>query len=432
MPQNTAFPERPDNPFIIRPMIPELYFCDREKETRDILGLIRNGNSVVLTSDRRIGKSSLIHHILAQSEVRDRYHTLYVDIHNTDSPQAFISAMKAAMANPDLSTFPPAFVKEFETVTREYGVQVGLGLGPVSVSGQYGVQQMRRDHDTVEKVFALLKDSGKKNIIVFDEFQQIETYENKITALLRSKMQMMPGTQFIFSGSSVHMLALMFAQYNQPFYSSSSPYGLDRIPCDKYDRFCHDMFRMYNKDVFTEAVTHSYNLLFGNTLQIQQLMNRIFDRTETGAMADNNDVKKAVISILEERDDLYRNAFYALRDGEKKTLNCVAMEGVASGMTSAEMIARYHLGAPSSILNHLKNLSDENRDVIIRLPSGSYIVADKFFELWVAWQNGYLGYKLMPDVADAANSRFLAAKKPPMPKMAPPVGLHTDIKQRKP
>lgn len=55
-----------DNPFWLTTDIPDRYFCDREKETEDIIRFLRNRNNVVLKADRRVGKTSLLHHIAGQ------------------------------------------------------------------------------------------------------------------------------------------------------------------------------------------------------------------------------------------------------------------------------------------------------------------------------------------------------------------------------
>jgi hypothetical protein len=59
-----------DNPFYHRGAIRQAeYFCGREAEISQILGLLRNGQSVSLIGPRRIGKSSLLLHLM-RPEVR--------------------------------------------------------------------------------------------------------------------------------------------------------------------------------------------------------------------------------------------------------------------------------------------------------------------------------------------------------------------------
>lgn len=74
-----------DNPFFHRGAIRQAaHFCGREAEISQILGLLRNGQSVSLIGPRRIGKSSLLLHLM-RPEVRaaaqlDPPHALFVHL----------------------------------------------------------------------------------------------------------------------------------------------------------------------------------------------------------------------------------------------------------------------------------------------------------------------------------------------------------------
>ena len=73
------------NPFYLTGLIPEKYFCDREKETELIINHVRNQSNVLLTSSRRMGKTQLIRHIFNDERIRKNYYTFYVDIYATTS-----------------------------------------------------------------------------------------------------------------------------------------------------------------------------------------------------------------------------------------------------------------------------------------------------------------------------------------------------------
>lgn len=48
------------NPFVLLGYAGEEYFCDREKETEELISALRNGRNITLRSPRRIGKTGLI------------------------------------------------------------------------------------------------------------------------------------------------------------------------------------------------------------------------------------------------------------------------------------------------------------------------------------------------------------------------------------
>ena len=52
-----------DNPFVTKGYVGPDYFCDRVKETSQLVELTTNGNNIALISPRRVGKTDLIRHL---------------------------------------------------------------------------------------------------------------------------------------------------------------------------------------------------------------------------------------------------------------------------------------------------------------------------------------------------------------------------------
>ena len=98
------------NPFVTNGYAGAEYFCDRVKETADIVGLLRNGNNLALISPRRYGKTDLIRHCFAQEEIRARYHTFIIDIYSTKS----LAEMVNKMGKTILETLKPKGKKVWE------------------------------------------------------------------------------------------------------------------------------------------------------------------------------------------------------------------------------------------------------------------------------------------------------------------------------
>lgn len=374
---------RVQNPFFIKPIIPNQYFCDREEETKSIVSKLLNGKNVVLTAERRIGKSSLLRHILDQPQITRNYNTLYVDLFGTKSPAEFIGEVKLSFQSKQNSTFPAKFAGGIDEITKEYTGKGGLDLKVFSLEASARKTEIIRNEDTLESIFRKLATTSKRNIIVFDEFQKIEQYRENITEALRAKIQMLENTQFIFSGSSVHLLPSMFLRQNQPFYNSSDLVGLKRIPEDTYQDFCKRMFNLYDKDIENEATSFAYRLLRANLLNLQQLLNETFLLTQKGETASEDTVKNALLHCLDERNEIYENLCSRNKDNIQRLINCIAIEGVASSLTSTEIMRRYNLGASSTIDRHLKELSSEDNGMLTPVGKDGFSLGDRFLELWI-------------------------------------------------
>ena len=81
------------NPFVIGKYLSNEYFCDREQETDFLTKQISNGRNVTLIADRRIGKSGLISHVFAQTQMQKSYYTIVVDLYATGSLTEMVHAI---------------------------------------------------------------------------------------------------------------------------------------------------------------------------------------------------------------------------------------------------------------------------------------------------------------------------------------------------
>lgn len=395
---------KPDNPFFTVIDIPDDYFCDRDRETDEIIGLIENGNNVVLKSQRRIGKSSLIHHIFNRKSVKSRYNTLYVDIFGTKNMDDFHVAFQNKLLGAPFAK--GAKIKaQFETLAR--GIRVSLGeYNPVT--GAYslpslGTSPSQMPRIPMEELFDFLEKTKRPNLIVFDEFQQIQYYPERMAAILRSFTQKMNNTRFIFSGSSNHLLSVMFQMASQPFYKSAEPFDIKAIPLHTYSQFCVKMFSGYGKAVNPGAVSFLYHLFSGETAPMQETMNMVFRNVKAGHTADVDDVKDAVEKLLDIRDSTFREVLNRIdREHTRNTLFCIAAMGVAESMTSSKTMRYYRLDNASSVQKSLLNLMDEKSPVIRNIRKGVYVIDDRLFELWIAREGSYLDIKFA-----SAESRFI-------------------------
>ena len=383
------------NPFFTGIKIPDAYFCDREQETRTIIDFIKNGNNIVLKAQRRIGKSSLIQHIFNQPEIKSDFNTLYIDLFGTKNQDDFHLAFQNELLNAPFAR--TARIKQnFEALLK--GLHISLGeYNPAS--GSYSLPSIGSTPSQIpllplQELFDYLEQTPKPNIVVFDEFQQIQYYPERMAAIIRSFTQKMNNTKFIFCGSSKHLLSEMFQTANQPFYKSSEPFEIYPIPADTYSSFCKRLFQDYGKDITDEAVVFLYLLFSGETAPMQATMNQVFSQTPVHGTADKESVKNAVNALLDSRDASFRDILNRIdRAQTRNTLFCIAAMGIADNLTSSQVMKYYHLDNASSVQKSLLALQDDNSPLIRKLTKGIYVIDDRLFELWIAREGNYLNVK---------------------------------------
>ena len=383
------------NPFFTSTDIPDEYFCGRDAETERIVHHIENGSNIVLKSPRRLGKSSLIKHVSGQEIIKNGYNTLYVDIYSTKSERDFISVFQSQLLDAPFAQ-KARRKKELESLLKRAYVSLG---GVNTVNGQVelpkiGLSPVAAPVLSLRNIFDFLSKTDKPNLVVFDEFQQIEEYPERMAAILRSFVQESNNTRFIFCGSSRHMLTTMFQMANQPFYKSAVSMDLDIIPLDTYVEFCERMFERGKKKIEREAVEFAYYLFSGETYLLQSLMKEVYASLPSRAIARVKDIKYALAALIESKDTDYKDILNRLDNKkERNTLFCIALEGIGKELTSSFMMKKYNLDNASSVQNALNNLGEERLNLTARLCKGTYVLQDRLFELWLASKFGVLEQK---------------------------------------
>lgn len=391
----SKFSVKTENPFFTGIEIPDEFFCDRAKETETIIRLIDNGSNIVLKAPRRIGKSSLLYHVFNQNKVKAKYNTLFVDIYGTKNAADFHAEFQNSLLAAPFAK-RAKIKKNFEAMA--HGAYLSLGsydtvAGSISLP-KIGFTPVTMPKIPLEELFGFLENCGKPVLVVFDEFQQIEEYPERMAAILRKHIQKLNNVRFIFSGSSRHMLTTMFQLSNQPFYKSAVSMDLDILPMESYKAFCMDMFRYGNKSIDASAIEFAYYLFGGETYLMQEAMKESYTRISTGEIAGKETVLAAISEMLFRKDTDYRDIMNRLNSQkERNTLYCIALEGIASGITSSQTMKKYQLDNASAVQNALENLGQDKLSIIERIAKGTYVVQDRLLELWLASKSGLLESK---------------------------------------
>lgn len=369
------------NPFYLTPHTPEPYFCDRKKETEDLLGFLYNGANVTLIAPRRYGKTGLIYHIFDQlSTQMDKPEMFYVDIYTTANVEDFIAVFAEAIAK----------VLKKESVIKSFIKFLGrirpvVSQDPISGEPKYSftLQTDAERRYSLKALLDYLEQRPTKVIVAIDEFQQIREYDGmSMEALLRTYIQPLTNVQFIFSGSRKHMMAEMFTYENSPFYESASLYYLDKIDREIYARFISELFERENKLITDEAVDYILDWTRCHTFYTQTLCNRVFASVKKKAALI--DVLIAADAILKENHDAFIERRTLLTPRQWKFLTAVAKEGLVKEPTSAIFLQKYNLGAPSTVARLLDSLVEKELLLETKSLEGStYCVYNVFFARWL-------------------------------------------------
>ena len=320
------------NPFVTKGYVSSKYFCDREKESQQLLRELENGNDVALVATRKIGKSGLIQHCFDTFNLEKDYNLFFIDFYATGTLREMVYMLSRSIVNA-LAPKGTIWLQRFSAAVRSLSFVMTTDLAGIpKLNLQLG--DIREPFVTLEEIFHYLEHSEKPNIVAIDEFQQIAKYpEKNVEALLRTHIQNCHNTKFIFAGSQRHLMGDFFTSAAHPFYQSASV-------------TLNAMYSLSNS-------TKEYGL---------------------------DEMKEAIRSIIESNDFTYAEKMFQLPEKQKELLLAINRDGKATKITSVNFVKRHKLYSTITVQSDFNGLLDKD---LITVENGVYSVYDKFFDLWL-------------------------------------------------
>ena len=368
------------NPFIVSGRIPEAYFCDRVEESLQLEQSLTNQLNVVLTSSRRMGKTSLVDFVFNKPAISDEYITIFVDILQTTTFREFIFSLGTAVFDA-VASRNEKWRKQFVTFMKS--LSGSFGYDPVQNTPTFDVRlgDIQLPEYTLREIFQYLESVDKRCLVVIDEFQQITRYpEKNVEEILRTHIQKLSNANFVFSGSRRRLMEEMFFSAKRPFYQSAKPLRLEAINQDVYFDFAHTHFQQAGKDISKEAFTYVYETFWGVTLYVQRLMKDAYIETLPGTTCDVDMVKRLTEDYIRENDSHLREQLSFITEAQKELLYAIHAEGQVQSITSSAFNRKHRLRSPSSTQSAALKLLEY--DLITRKEK-TYSLSDPLMDLWL-------------------------------------------------
>jgi len=368
------------NPFLTVGYGYKSYFCDREDELEILSKYVKNGINTTLISARRLGKSALIYRLFEDLE-SEKYACIYADIYACTTLKDFTEMLALSIFN----KFPQKrgigrrfldFLKNFRPVITYSALS-----GEPEIHFEFA--QPKEYENTLHNLFQFLDNQQIKIVMAIDEFQQIIDFpEKNIEALLRTIIQTLKNTQFIFSGSKKHIMLEIFNTANHPFFSSTQIVGLGEIPEDKYKTFIKEKFAERNRSIDDEAIDFILSWTLSHTYYTQVICNSVFAGGKKNVTVEM--VKRVCDDQLSQQQGTYMQYRSLLSPIQWQLLVAIGKEGLVTEPQAKDFLHKYKIGAASSAQKALLALMD--KEMIFSIESTektAYRVYNVFLMRWL-------------------------------------------------
>lgn len=216
-----------NNPFKVKGLAQGDGFFNRQKEIKDLLQRIVEGQHTLLLAPRRIGKTSLIHRVLEEKQKHSHAPVAFIDLFLCSSPEDFYRIAIAKLLSAHQEKSVEAFFKKIRTTLPRIVPKLSFspsGEPEFSLGSEKGILNF----DDLAQTLVWFDGLSKKNVLIFDEVQEIANYPESeaLEKKLRSVIQTLKNTAIVYSGSHPSILKEMFSKRGRAFFQSALQYEI--------------------------------------------------------------------------------------------------------------------------------------------------------------------------------------------------------------
>jgi hypothetical protein len=262
----------------------------------------------------------------------------------------------------------------FAALRRTLKPTLTLGGGPVPASGTVDLAAGARAAlvDRLALPVSVHEKTGLRVHVAFDEFQELDEIDDQAGAVVRSEIQHHGNAaSYVFAGSRVHMMEMLFADRKRAFYGQTKPVHLNPLGPIDLTEYIVGRFRATEKEITAPALDELLDLAAGHPQRAMAAAHALWDATETSAGIEEWESARTAL-MLDVTDEL-RTAWWGFNAAERQAVVAIARGEGPHSRTSA----RSRGGAVASALESLEGLG-----VIIRANT-AWAVVDPLFAEWL-------------------------------------------------
>lgn len=372
------------NPFRFGQVVSGELFCNRKSEIKQITQNLSGGQSIVLCSHRRYGKTSLIYAASNAIKVKKILFG-YADLFSCNSTEKILMAIAQAAAKAivdDLKSIEK-FLKGTTHLFNRIRFSVKLDTndaGSFTVLPELSSKATSIDSlaDALNGLNKYLSKNKKQAALVLDEFQQVIKVDSNLEAELRTVIQQQDRISFAFLGSRMHLLKDMFINKNRPFYHAAKIMELGPIATEELADFIKKRFGKIGISISIPMALRIAQKVKGHPDYTQRLCSHIFDVLESTTISDEH-IEEGMKQMLISLTPSFRGVFEQLPLRESQVLTILAENGPLKTFP-VKLIQAYDMGTPT-LHKALSNLI--KKDLIKRGEDKCYDIIDNFLSEWL-------------------------------------------------
>ena len=371
-------------PFKFGCIVGDEHFCPRPALEAELRRYISGGQNLVLQGERRRGKSSLVVRVV--KGIRGMG-LLYVDLLGICSAADFCRRVMDGIVGLDASrSFLKKTVSMIAFLRPLVVIDQDTGLPAISLDCRSAANP-----SSVTAIMSMIASHAKKRriCVVFDEFQDVLDLPDadRVLAEMRSKIQFMSDTAFVFLGSVRNQMSEIFAHPRSPFFKSALEVGIGEMTDASFAQFLIRRFEKGRRKADVDFVGDLIVALDGVPGDVQELCDALWSVTQTGDRVDASKLTAAYRYIFAHEGASYETYLKLLTPQQRKVLRALAAAG-GKHVVSSGFLDEAGIYNASSVKKALSRLIEIGH---VYYFADEYKFVSPFFREWIRRRFGAIG-----------------------------------------
>jgi hypothetical protein len=333
---------------------------------------------IVLIGPRRFGKTSFVLDTLRQLEARGKT-CVFIDVFNVTSHRDFLQQVLRALRS--RTTWSQRLRKWVESLPRlrpKFSWEVDARTGETTFA--VAPEALERDiKDLIQDTILALGEIGDEVVVAIDEFQTIAELEDDgwLEATLRTLMQQLRNTAFLFTGSRRSVINDMLNNASRPFYRSCQPIEFPALE-DSFSDWIVARFKSVGVSC-SKNVVNSLRKLVQETPNYVQMA--CFHLVAQGVdKVDQEKIHEVLRTIVKQNAYSYQTLLNSLPLLQQRSLRLAAVE--SEGIFSKELLGKYEIPNGPALASSIKSL--KRKQILDEgTAKGKVNFDDPLFAIWL-------------------------------------------------
>lgn len=371
----------PINPFKFGDPVEGDYYLPRPDLENFVLQFLLNRIHVVLIGPRRFGKTSFLLKLLKKlNESSHPY--IFIDIFNITSHRDFLHQMLRGLKNREgwVDSFT-TMLKSFTNLRPKMSTQIDSNTGNPSLNFTLDtVAVSEKDiKESIQDVLSSLGKFEKGLIFAIDEFQKITEIDDGgwLEATLRTHMQQLRNTSFIFTGSRKSIIYDMLNNPSRPLYKFCQSIEFPAFG-DEFTNWVLKRFMNIGITCHRDAIQHLRQLVKDTPNYVQMICFHLVALGKNEITIDA--VDSTLKNVVQQNAYAYQTLLNTLTPTQQRTLRLAAKE--EKQIFGKELLKKYEITSGAALSSAIKSLKD--KEILDEEGGrGTVIFDDPLFAIWL-------------------------------------------------